>query len=490
MTDTAARNDGAPPPPAGTPGHPRAHSIARRLALGGAVSVAAFLAVIAAIVVGFADRASDEAYDRLLMASALSIADAIQIADGAITVDVPTSAFSMLSIGKADRIFHRVHDDRNVTVTGYPDLAVGDLRFPRGADMTAVNGSYRGFAVRIAASRRLITVAGMPRFVTVLVAETRESRQALAAEIRTYAMVPLVLVGVAAIVMIPLSIRQALRPVATLQQSLEARGSTDLGPLALPGVPAEIAPLVATLNHFVERLRTTLERNRDFLAEAAHQIRTPLASLISMAEVAAAETDPAALRDQAERIRRNAEVASRITNQLLADAAVANRLMLGRAAPVRLDRLAAAAVNDALAYSADRAIRFDVAEDAEGAVIAGDPVALGEAIRNLVDNALAYAPAEARIDVTVARSGAGFAVLVADRGPGIPEADMARVLLRFERGAAPKGSGSGLGLAIANRVAAAHGGRIGLENRPGGGLVAGLHLPAAPAEAEQKTPDG
>nr|WP_246329446.1 sensor histidine kinase [Chthonobacter rhizosphaerae] len=437
------------------------------------------MTVIAAIVVGFAERAADGAYDRLLIASALSVADAIQIADGSVTVDVPTTAFSMLAIGKTDRVFHRVFDDTGATVTGYADLDVA-LRFPRGSDVATADGVFRGFPVRVAANRRLITVEGRPRWVTVAMAETRESREMLAAEIRTYAMVPLIVVGIAAIVMIPLSIRQVLRPVAALERALEARGSADLGPLGLAGVPTEIAPLVRTLDHFVDRLRTTLERNRDFLAEAAHQIRTPLASLMSMAEVASTETDPSELRDQVRRIRRNAEVATRITNQLLADAAVANRLVLGRGEPVRLDRLAAETVNDAYAYSADRSIRFDVAEDAEGAVVSGDPVALREAIRNLLDNALAYAPPSERVDVTVRRTDDGHCVEVIDRGPGIPDADKARVLGRFERGADRSGAGSGLGLAIVARVAAAHGGRVSLRDRPGGGLVAAIHLPARP----------
>ena len=461
----------------------RRYSIGRRLAVWGGLSVAGFLIVIAALRVGCATRASTAADDRLLLASALSIADAIQIADGEIIVDVPAASFSMLAIGKSDRIFHRVSDDRGRIITGYPDLAA-DLTLPAGRETAFTDTRYLGFPVRVAASRRLITVAGEPRFVTVAVAETRESRAALAAEIRTYAMLPLLVVGVAAIVMIPLSIRQVLRPIAALEPTLQTRDPNDLGAVRLPVLPTEVAPLVETLNHFMERLRHTLERNRDFLAEAAHQIRTPLASVRTMAEVAMSETDPAAARDQIARVHRNAVAAARITNQLLADATVANRLVILNRERLRLDMLVADVVNDAIGFSEGRAIRFDVEEAAEGATVDGDAVALREAVRNLIDNALVYGPADEPIDVTLLREPDGaFAVRVADRGPGIPDDDKARVLRRFERGRGTRVGGSGLGLAIAERSAEAHGGGVVLTDRPGGGLVAALRLaPAAGLE--------
>lgn len=458
-----------------TPARP---SIARRLAVWGGLSVAAFLTAVAAILVGFADRASDEAYDRLLLASALSIADAIRIVDGEIIVDVPTAAFSMLAIEKSDRVFHRLSDDRSRTITGYPDLA-GDLVFARGRDVAFEDAEYRGFPVRVAATRRQITVAGEPRAVTVVMAETLESRSALSAEIRAYAIAPLLLAGLAAIVMIPLTIRQVLKPIAALTRMLEARDTTDLEPLAPASVPAEIGPLVDTLDHFVGRLRLTLERNRAFLAEAAHQIRTPLASLRTMAELAAGETDPTALRDQALRIRRSAVAASRITDQLLADASVADRLTAGGRETVRLDMLVAEVVNDAVGFTGGRSIRFEIEEAAEGAMVAGEPVALREAVRNLVDNALAYGPVDAPVEVTLARPAAdSIAVSVADRGPGIPEGERGRVVKRFERGSGAKAGGSGLGLAIVARVVAAHAGTLTLGDRDGGGLVATIRLRA------------
>ncbi|WP_245294117.1 HAMP domain-containing sensor histidine kinase, partial [Methylobrevis pamukkalensis] len=247
--------------------------------------------------------------------------------------------------------------------------------------------------------------------------------------------------------MIPFSIRLALRPLATLEAMVKRRDPADLGPLDPPSMPAEIAPLVEALDRFVGRLRETLDRNREFIAEAAHQLRTPLASLRGMAEIALAEKDPDALRDQVARIHRNAAAAARITAQLLADAAVANRLQIGSRVAVRLDRLAAEAVNDAVGFSGDHAIRFDVEEEAEGATVTGDAGALREAVRNLIENAMIHAAAgtsAAAIDVTVARTADGAAaVIVADRGPGILEADKARVMRRFERGSGASEPGSG-----------------------------------------------
>ncbi|WP_181703554.1 sensor histidine kinase [Chthonobacter albigriseus] len=455
----------------------RSYSIARRLAIAGGASVVAFVAVMALIVISFSDRASNEAYDRLLLASAQSIADAIRIVGADLTVDVPISAFSMLAIGKSDRIFYRVTEEPSSAITGYGDLAPG-FRFAPGRDVAYADDVYLGLPVRVAATRRLISAAGEPRRVVVLVAETRESRQVLAAEIRTYALVPLFVVCVAAVVMIPFSIRQVMRPIAALEQTVKAREPTDLGPLDPPSVPREIAPLVEALDHFVARLKETLAQNRAFIDETAHQLRTPLASLRGMAEVAANEQDPVALRNQIARIHRSAVSAARITNQLLADAAVANRLQTGRRQAVRLDMLAAEAVNDAVGFSGARTIRFDVSEAAEGTLVAADSAALREAVRNLIENALVHGAPGGTVEVTVERPNLMMAsVQVADRGPGIPAEEKPRLLRRFERGAGAGEGGSGLGLAIVERVAVAHGGTVSLEDREGGGLVASIRLP-------------
>jgi two-component system sensor histidine kinase TctE len=460
----------------------RQYSIARRLALAGGISVVLFGAVMALIVVSFADRASREAYDRLLLASAQSIADAVRVTGGDIIVDVPVASFSMLSIGKEDRIFHRVSEEPDRPITGYRYLLPG-LAVPPRADVAFADGVYLGAPIRAAALRRLISAAGEPRSVVVVVAETLESRQALAADIRTYALLPLALAGLASVVMIPLSIRQVLKPLASLERTLESRDPGDLAPLPLTSVAREIAPLVDALDHFVGRLRDTLARNRAFLDEAAHQLRTPLASLKSMAEVAVDERDPDSLRHQLLRIRRNADAAARITGQLLADATVSNRLQSGNRAPIRVDGLVVEAVNDAVGFSGAAPIRLDVAEAAEGALVFADGAALREAVRNLIENAVVHAGG-GPVDVTVLRERDSVSVAVADRGPGIPAVDRARVLRRFERGGGAVEGGSGLGLAIVDRVATAHGGEVLLDDRPGGGLVAAIRLPVlADAEA-------
>lgn len=459
----------------------RDHSIGFRLAVAGAASVAAFAGVMAAIVLNFAARASNEAYDRLLLASAQSMADAIQVDGAGLTVDVPTAAFAMLAIGKEDRIFHRITEEPDRPVTGYHDLAAG-FTFKAGEDVAFFDAAYAGAPVRVAATRRLISAGGEPRRVAVFVAETTGSRAALSAEIRAYALVPLMAACLAAIVMIPLSIRLVMRPVRDLEEAVAARGPGDLSPIGATIVPREIAPLVDQLDHFVGRLRDTLERNRLFIAETAHQLRTPLAALRGMAEVAAGETDPALLRGQVDRIRRNAVAASRIVNQLLADATVANRLQRGARDIVRLDRLAAEAVNDWVGFGGGPAVRFDVTEAAEGGTVSADPTALREAIRNLIENAAVHGTADAAIDVTVERPTAQLlSVTVADRGPGIPEAEKERVVRRFERGSAASEGGTGLGLAIVDEVATAHGGEIILADRQGGGLVAEIRLPVSEA---------
>ncbi len=434
-------------------------SIRRRI-----FALAVALLVMASVVLivfirDYADRASDRAFDRLLAASALTIAGAVQVEGEAVLVEMPFAAFAMFS--GQDRVFYAVEDPEGKTVTGYADLAaaMGEMQSatPGFTDLV-----YRDEMVRVASVGRLISTPGGTGWVSIHVAETQNQRGALAGEILSNAVLPVVALTLLAIGLVWFGISRMFAPLMELEQDLLARAPDDLAPVSVP-VPAEVGQLVSALNGFMARLRKAMERVSGLVAEAAHEVRTPLASLRAQAEVAMDEQDPEALRRRVERIHQGAVQASQLVSQLLMDATISHRLDSHE-----VETLGLAGVVDEVRQRLDPDLAGRVSLAAEDAFaraeVRGDRVALREMVRNLVDNALVYSAGPVEIDGRV--EGNRVVLEVRDRGPGIPAGDRERVLERFQRGAQSGGTvGSGLGLSIVRRVVDAHRGTLTLADR-------------------------
>ncbi|WP_244492512.1 extracellular solute-binding protein [Aureimonas sp. AU22] len=441
-----------------------------------AATLLLFLAalVLVAFVRDYAERASERAFDRLLGASALTIAGAVQLEEGEVTVELPLASFAMFS-GR-DRIFYAVEAPDGTNVTGYPDLSQG-LAPEDDSEPTFADAVYRGERVRVASAGRLVSTASGTGWATVRVAETLGERQALAREIFGNALLPVVALLLLALAILWFGIGRAFRPLLTLERHLRARAPENLAPLDLP-VPLEAAQLVGALNDFMARLALARERLEALVAEAAHEVRTPLASLRLQAEVARSERDPEALRAQVARIHDEAVQASQLVSQLLMDATISHRL---DTAPVGATPIGAVVAEVVRRLDPDLADRVTVRIETglTEATLGADRVVLREMLRNLVDNALTYSDGPVEIAVSALAHGT-VGIDVADRGPGIAVDEREAVFARFRRGAASGGTnGSGLGLAIVRRAVEAQRGRISLEDRPGGGLLVRLALPRA-----------
>lgn len=456
------------------------YSLSLRLSVGLFAALAVLTAILFAFVSSYARRAADSAYDQILLASALSIADAVRVQDGMLWVDLPSSAFDILAMARRDRIFYRVSGPNGELVTGY-----ADLQGPKGRATAADGGtrfettSYRGMDVRVAMLERLIAMPGLTGPVAVVVAQTREERMALADDILVNTFLPITLATLAGAGLIWFGVRRALAPLQALERIISERQPNDFSPIAIPP-PAEVSHLVHAINRLMGRLKANLDTMQLFLADAAHQIRTPLASLRAQAELAAEEEDPDALRRIARRVHRNAVHAGELTNQLLNHAMVQHRGQTRDWDDVDLGALLLQVVQRAQAVTADTAIRLEVDEVVGSPTLRGDAITLREALTNLVDNAIKYGGDMVELRLTVGPGG-GLAVEVADRGPGIPDAEKEKVLQRFNRGSAAEGvAGSGLGLAIVQSVAEEHKASLSLLDRPGGGLAVRLEFPAPP----------
>ncbi|MFY0480905.1 sensor histidine kinase [Achromobacter marplatensis] len=454
---------------------PESASIRRRVFTLGAALLACALIGLVFFLRDYAHRAAEQAFDRLLAASALTIAGSVQIEDNGVTVEPPVSSLAMLS--GSERVFYEARASNGRLITGYADLAPA-LPLAQAATPVFAYVTYHDEPVRVATVGRLVSASQHAGWVTVRVAETLGSREALASEILGRGALPLLIVSLVALGLLWFGVQRAFAPLAVLERDLRTRAPEDLTPLTTP-VPPEVRRLVQALNAFMQRLSIIMDTLNTLVADATHQVRTPLASLRAQAEVALEETDPARLRERIGRIHLNATHASQLINQLLMDATITHRLGKGPRESVGV----AETINETRRrigpVEAGR-LHIEIAPEVRRARIAGDRVALREMLRNLVDNALRYAP-DGTVDIQ-ATPVAGFrvALTVSDRGPGISDDEKEAVQQRFTRGRAGQSrSGSGLGLAIVRSVAMAHGGSLWLHDRPGGGLSARVILPLA-----------
>jgi two-component system OmpR family sensor kinase len=314
----------------------------------------------------------------------------------------------------------------------------------------------------------------------VQVAQPESTRTSLARSLSLRMALPeLVLIPVFVLFMAWV-VRRGLAPLTQLTRRVEERDASRLEPLPADDVPLELKPLVAEINGLIGRLEQLMEAQRRFFAEAAHELRTPVAALALQAKVAQLTAQPVARAAAFAELDKGVARAMRLVEQLLKLAQLAPEAP--RVAPqlVDLAELAREVVGSMAPAAHARAV--DLGADAAGRVpVLGVPSELGSLIANLVDNALRYAPPDSEVTVKVAREDGAVVLSVVDAGPGIPAEERERVFERFGRATGDDTPGIGLGLAIVKAIVERHGGRIRLdEARPGGeppGLAAHVVFP-------------
>jgi two-component system sensor histidine kinase TctE len=425
-------------------------------------------------------EAVNHAYDRSLTASIRSIAERVHSLEGEISVDVPYSAFETFEVGVQESIFYAVIGPRGQLVTGYEDLAA-PAEVPGDGQLLFAATAFRGAPVRLAAMKKRLydpVLAGGDA-VTIVFAETTGSRTALARELFFDSLRRQFLLIALGAVMLVLALGSAFRPLVALRDAVRDRADEDLTPVPSANVPSEVRPLIAAINHHMERLSAMVEARRRFLADAAHQIRTPLAVLTTQAEFGARQADPGEMRRTFESMLATVHSTRRMANQMLAlsRAETANVLVLEQA-PLDMTELA----RDIALELAPVALkqRIELAFEATGpAPLTGNAAMLREMIANLVDNAIRYSPPDTHIVIATGARDDAVVLAVEDEGPGIPPEERDKVFGRFYRILGHgETDGSGLGLAIVREICLAHHGRITLRDGAGGrGLHVEVELP-------------
>lgn len=430
-----------------------------------------------------ARQTANAVFDRVLAGSALAIAERVAVTrDGALEVDVPYVALEMLTSAAEDRVFYRVEGPAGQFVTGYRQLPL-----PLLDDATEIasrthfaDASFRGDPIRIAILSGAASSGERSLAFRVAVAETTTARRALARDIllRSAARQGLLIAIAAAAVFF--GVRRALRPLARLEEAIGRRSQDDLRPLRHT-VPREVERLVEAINGFMARLETALSALKHFTGNASHQLRTPLAVIRTQIELARRAGDNAAVKcalDQADAAVTQSE---RTLAQLLLLARV-DEASIDRARMTPFDLAdAARAITADLEPKAARAgldLGFE-AEEGSHASINGDRMLFGELLRNLIENAIAYAGKGHSATVRVRQSGGRALLQVEDDGPGIAAERRNDALARFSRLMPQQAEGAGLGLAIVKEIADLMSANLELSASPSGGLSVGVSFPLA-----------
>jgi signal transduction histidine kinase len=397
---------------------------------------------------------ANAAYDQALTDAAMAIAGQIKAEHGELIVDLPTAATKVLRTDQYDRIYFAVMGPNGNIIAGDQGLPL--LPEPRASKGPArYDDEYKGKPVRLVALP--VTVGGMN--ARVLVGETTIKRTRLAHQILSGMLLPEVLFAAAALTLVWIGVGRGLAPLQRLILEIATRSHADLRPVAEDRVPAEVRPVVHAINDLLKRLEILLRAQRQFLADAAHQLRTPLTGLQVRLEMGLSQSSPEQWQSTLASLKQTTEKTARLANQLLTLArAEAGGQLLTAISELNLRELAQEVGQDwlhrALARQLD--LGFELAE----VVISADPLLIRELLSNLVGNAVGYTDSRGKITVRCGAFAARAFLEVEDEGPGIPESERVKVFHRFYRIEGAPGNGCGLGLAIVREIATAHGGSV------------------------------
>lgn len=433
----------------------------------------------------YARTAADVAYDRLLQGAAVQIVENLAIIDGKVEVTVPASAFKLLALAERDRIFYRVIGPQGRTLTGYADLQPDPRKLPKSDEVSLLSTHFRGSPVRMAIAGRRFFDPSFTGPAYAIVAQTTEARHALISELTSRATGLVGIMSLFGLAGAVLAVGYSLRPLNRLGAALRQRDPRDLTELAVEA-PREMRPFVDSINHFMGRLGGRLKQSERFVADSAHQIRTPLTAISAQLNMVDETGLDQASREHLDRARERVTEMARLIHQLLSHALVIHRFESTALAPVDLVAVTRHAFRAAVPITIDPDIVVSFEAPETPVIVMADTLSLREAITNIIDNAVRHGAA-ARLEVRVRTEGETQAVVeVEDDGPGIGAEDWTRLTQRFAASSGGKGV-SGLGFAIASEVTQALGGR--LWHRPATAterFAVVMTLPLAPEAADRK----
>ena len=427
-------------------------SIRRRLLVFLIPSILILVAGAAFVTYWVASQSANSAYDRALLDPLVHLAENTKYDASEGTLALSAEAQQALLYDQSDKLFFQIRAPDGRVIAGVEDLPAPAVTIP--LQSSFYDSTYRGAPIRVAAMK-------VETGFAVQVVETLNKRHRLVRDILVTVLAPTLVIAAASVGLAWLGIARGLAPLERVRNELLQRKPNDLRPLNDQAVPEEVAPAVVALNRLLERTGAASAMQRRFLANAAHQLRTPLAGLQIHLELLMRRDLPREVRKEVETIHSAAARASRLARQLLA---------LAKAESTATDlqplqRLDVKIIAETAAEWVPRAVQrgIDLGFSISSAQIIGDAILLRELLNNLIDNALRYAPAGGAVTVRSGEDGGTAFLSVEDTGPGIAESERNRVFERFYRVDDFSGDGSGLGLAIVKEVVDRHGGSLRIE---------------------------
>lgn len=419
------------------------------------------------------------AYDRALLEAALDIGRQVKVVNDRVYVDLPEFAVQMLRSRESGRLFYLVTSPSGEFITGEPDLPGPDddsLDRVRYYDQ-----AYRGLEIRAVAVRVPVQPGSGRGAVQVLVAERVTVRSEFARQILLRMIVPQALLILAAALAVWFGVGRGLGPLVNLRREIEQRSHLDLSPLTAEEAPREVEPLIRAMNDLLARLSAAIAAQQRFIADAAHQLRTPIAGLRTQTELALRQTAPEEQQATLNQLRAATEQMTRLVNQLLA---------LARAEPgaehgIAMEQLDLnTLVREVTAEWVPRALarNIDLGYDSPGGPLrlSGNDFLLREMLNNLLDNAIRYTHPGGHVTARLTARNGNVTLSVEDNGPGVPAAERERVFERFYRVLGTGTEGCGLGLSIVREIAQKHGAKITLDaGRNGTGTLIRIEFPKA-----------
>jgi two-component system sensor histidine kinase TctE len=430
-------------------------------------------------------EAADMAYDRSLLASTRALAERVSIRNGKVVAEVPYVALDSFETDTLGRIYYKVSGLKGETVSGFDDLPPVPANVPRSEAYPALvrfyHADYNGEPVRIAALLQPVYDDSMRGIALIQVGETLDARNGLSRKILfdTLLRQAVMLMAVASLVWF--AVRLVLRPLMRLKMEVETRDLKDLSDVDPALAHKEVRPLVAAMNGTMARMQNLIASQRRFIADASHQLRTPLTVLKTQAELALRENDAAAMRAIVRSIAATTDSTVHLANRLLTLARIEHGSEAASMAPVSLPGVVRQVGLDLALPAVQKKIDLSL-EAPPAAVIHGEAMMLHELVSNLVDNAIRYTPVGGQVVLRVLAAHGGGAVLeVEDSGVGIAAAEREKVFRPFYRSTSSletNQGGTGLGLAIVREIASLHRASIALSEGHGGrGLKVSIIFP-------------
>lgn len=437
----------------------------------------------------------DAAYDRALAGALRAIDLNVSTASGGLAVEQPFLLLEFFELTTNARVYFRVSTEDGLAEIGSPFLPLPDGPLVSGQPRFYY-AMHEDTPVRVAALARPAQPplpSNPDNRIVVQVAESLGTREVFLSHVLRRS-IERDLLGVAmSVVLLVCGIVMTLRPLTRLRQELEARPADDLRPIDDTDLPSEVRPLVAAVNRHMARYAEMARTQRQFLDDASHQLRTPLSVLRTQVDFALRESEPSEVRRALQAMHEGLDRAVRMANQMLALARAREAsLAEGGLAlePVDLVELARGVARQLLPQARLKRLDFGVETPSSPLPLPGTEWLLREALLNLVDNAIRYAPAGSAVTVRVLSDERHALLQVEDQGPGMSAHDIERAGVRFRRGEAGKQqAGAGLGLAIVHTIAQMHGALLRLEPRdPPPGLCATLVFPLGPLSSAESRP--